>query len=296
MNRDREVTIGIVGAGRLGASLAAAMDTAGYSIKMVSRRRLPVAELVAERIEGVTATDDPQAVADATEVVFVTSSDSVIEELAKAIIFRPEQAVLHCSGATPVSALDNALSDGAVTGGIHPLQTFPNEFGQDRFKGVTFGVEASDGRLLQWLERLVQDLGGTPILITEEVRSAYHASAVMACGLVAGLVGLAADMWDQLGQTRDTALQALVPLLMSTAAQISTMGIPEGITGPYVRGDLDVVRKHLGATAKAGPEVLRGYTALALAQLPIAAEQGGVSHERRAEIEQLLRATLALAE
>ena len=296
MNLDRSVAIGVVAAGRLGASLVVAMDAAGYSVKMVSRRKLPVAESVADRLEGATATDDAQAVADATRVVFVTASDSAIEELANAIVFRPGQAVLHCSGAASVSALNNALNHGAVTGSIHPLQTFPNEFGQDRFRGITFGVEASDPRLRQWLEQLAQDLGGTPIALSEEGRSAYHASAVMACGLVGGLVGLAADLWGELGQTRSTALQALAPLLESTAAQIGSMGIPEGITGPYVRGDLDVVQRHLQATAKAGRDVLRGYAALALAQLPIAAEQGGIAQERRAEIEQLLRATLASLE
>ena len=296
MKLNRDVAIGFVGAGRLGASLAAAMATSGYSIKMVSRRELRVAEAVAARLNGATATDDPQAVADGTEVVFVTTTDSVIEQLANRMIFRPGQVVLHCSGATPLSALDNALNDGALTGGIHPLQTFPDEFGQDRLRGVTFGVEASDARLLQWLEGLARDLGGTPIPLTEEGRSAYHASAVMACGLVAGLVGLAAALWDQLGQPRGAALQALTPLLESTAAQIGSVGIPEGITGPYVRGDLDVVRRHLRATAKAGPDVLSAYAALALAQLPIAGEQGSLSPERRGEIEQLLRATLALLE
>ena len=217
----------------------------------------------------------------------------MVEELANAIVFRPGQAAVHCAGALPVSTLDNALNCGAVTGGFHPLQTFPTVLGPDDLKRVSFGVEARDEELLGWLERLAVDLGGTAIRLTDGARGAYHASAVMTSCLSAGLIGVAANLWRQFGYSRSEALDALVPLLEATAAQIGSVGIPDGITGPYVRGDVDSVRAHLKAMAGEEPAVLRGYAALALAQLPIVAETGGMARETRSEMEELLGAALA---
>ena len=84
-------------------------------------------------------------------------------------------------------------------------------------------------------------------------------------------------------------MRALTPLVYATAEQIGELGIPAAITGPYVRGDVDTVRAHLKATERRGSEVYRGYAALALAQLPIALEQGNISKEEYATIEALLR-------
>src|SRR5690606_26979652 len=99
------------------------------------------ARLASRLGEGVLGTDARQDVVDAADVIFVTTTDDRIAEVTASLRFRPGQTVLHCSGATPLSALAAAASSGATTGGLHPLQTFPDEHGADRFTGVTFGIE-----------------------------------------------------------------------------------------------------------------------------------------------------------
>ena len=121
---------------------------------------------------------------------------------------------------------------------------------------------------------------------------AYHASAVMACGLLAGLVGLSAEMWRQIGRTRAEAITALSPLVSDTAMQIAKLGVPGALTGPYVRGDVETVARHLEAVSAQGNDIARAYAALALAALPLANEQGTLPEEARAEIESMLRKAL----
>ena len=114
----------------------------------------------------------------------------------------------------------------------------------------------------------------------------------MACGLTAGLTGLAADMWARFGQDRGRGLRALMPLVRGTAAAVERRGIPAALTGPYVRGDVATVKRHLDAVRAQSPDVARAYAALALATLPLAREQGGLTREVEDEMARALRAAL----
>lgn len=286
-------SIGFVDAGRLGASLAKALGTAGFPVVAVSRRSRPDAVSLAARIGGdAFGTDDPVEVVAGADIVFLTCVDDRIAELARTLAFRPDQVVLHCSGATPVSALGPAAEAGAHIGGFHPLQTFPDENGEDRFRGVTFGVESDDASLLAWLERLATRLGGTAVRLDAASRPLYHASAVMVGPLTSALAGLAGELWQSLGVDRAAGIRALAPLLVATANHVSEHGIPAALTGPYARGDVEPVRSHVEALDAFRPETLHAYAALALAQLPIAAERGNIPEDRMRELRTLLEEAL----
>jgi predicted short-subunit dehydrogenase-like oxidoreductase (DUF2520 family) len=286
---DRNVRVGFVDAGRLGGSLAQAASRAGYRVAAVSRRDCAAARTLASRLgANVLGSDEPQHVVDASDVVFLTTVDDRLEALSRSLAFRDGQLVIHCSGATPVSALDSAARQGARTGGLHPLQTFPDDRGCERFVGVTFGIEASDPSALAWLRDLARDLGGTSVALDASSRPLYHASAVMIGPLTAALAGLACDLWTALGADRDDGLRALAPLLSATADHVTSMGLPAALTGPFVRGDVAPVRAHLDALASVDPDTARAYAALALAQLPLAAERGNIPADRMLELRALL--------
>ena len=282
--------LGFVHAGNLGSSLAVAAARAGHPVSAVCRRSAEAAAALAARIGGeVLATSEPQRAADACDVLFVTTVDDHIQGVVRRLSIRKGQVVVHCSGATPLAALDSALDAGAAVAGFHPLQTFPDGHGEDRFGGVTFGVEAADPAVLSWLEGLAADLGGTTVRLDPQARALYHASAVMIGPLVAGLAGTAAGLWTGLGRDRAEGLRALAPLLRATAENVAGLGVPAAFTGPFVRGDLDPVRAHLDALADFDPVVARAYAALALAQLPLAAERGNIPDERLHELRRMLR-------
>ena len=282
-------TVGIVGAGRLGSSLAQALEAARYTVTAASTRQPEHARWLAERIPGAKVTESAQQVADAADAVFICVDDGSIASVCESLRWRNGQSVIHCSGAQPLSVMAAVEPQGAVTGGFHPLQTFPGPDLAQRFSGIAFGIESRSAGLRDWMTKLAHDLGGTTVEIPEEVRAAYHASAVMACGLLTGLVGLSADMLRSLGVDRQRALDLLTPLVSSTVKGIEDRGIPAAITGPYVRGDVETIQMHLEATHKAAPATGRAYASLALAALPYAVEQGGLSESSRAQIESCLK-------
>ncbi|MDA0232105.1 MAG: DUF2520 domain-containing protein [Chloroflexi bacterium] len=284
----RESAVGFIGAGRLGSSLAVAMARSGYRVVAVSSRRASHRKWLSDRLAEAKVVAEPQEVADAAEVIFITTSDGAISLVSDSVTWRTGQAVLHCSGAASLDLLNSPALAGAATGGIHPMQTFPAPDA-----GVTFGIESESPWLQTWLEALAKALGGRPIQITAEQRPAYHAAAVMACGLLAGLTGLAAEVWASSGGvSRAEAISSLAPLVKTTANSIQEKGLPEALTGPYVRGDLTTVRAHIEASSAVSAEHGAAYAALALAALHLAREQGALSADAEAGIREMLKSAL----
>lgn len=286
-------SLAFAGAGRLGSSLAIAAQRAGYHVAALSSRRADHRRWLRSRLAGATVSASPAEAVALADIVFVTTPDAAVSEVSRQIPWRSGQSAVHCAGALPLSVLDAAARAGAAVGSLHPLQTFPGPDAHDRLNGIAFAIESPDGALAGWLRKFAARLGGVPFDISPEHRVAYHASAVMVSGLSAALAGLSAQMWTRSGVPRDRALASLSPLFVSTALAVQERGLPGALTGPFVRGDVATVARHLEATAAQSPDLARAYAALALAALPIAAEQGGLSAAAHREIEAMLRRALA---
>lgn len=291
----REGGVGFIGAGAVGFAMARMLHGLGYPVVAVASRSQASARALATKIAGCEAVADAQAVADRCAAVFITTPDPAIAVVADSTRWRRGQDVLHCSGAAPVALLAAARAVGANIGGLHPLQTFPDcNVGVEALQDITFGVQA-EGALLDRLEALVAELGGHVVHLRDEDRALYHASALLACGAVAALAGASAGLWRSFGKPRSQAeaLQALLPLLSGTVAQLSRQGLPDALTGPVARGDVTAVLAHLDALRRYAPESVPVYAALGLAQVPIARQKGGCSGGAARELTRIFSGAMA---
>lgn len=285
---NKESLVAVLGAGRLGSSLAIALDKAGYTVAAITSRQPTHREWLNSHITTGIVVENVQTAVNVANIVFITGPDAYIEKICSGVKWRSHQAVIHCAGAMSLAPLDAARVAGAQTGGFHPLQTFPTIDSYERLQDVSFAIESASPELLGWLRILAEDLGGSAFQIESSQRAAYHASAVMACGLLSGLTGLSAEMWESLGIERTEALRRLIPLLRATVDALDEKGLPHAITGPFVRGDIETITMHLEATANKSIGIRNAYAALALASLHIAKEQGGLSDSGFEGIKSLL--------
>ncbi|MDE2970349.1 MAG: DUF2520 domain-containing protein [Chloroflexota bacterium] len=284
--------VGFIGAGALASALAVAMHRRGYAVRAVASRTPASAERLAAEVPGCVPLS-PQAVADRCSAVFLTVPDDAIAEVAASLRWRKGQIVMHCSGAVSLDALSSAADAGAITGAMHPLQTFTDGVDAEAvLRGIACAVEAPSS-LREALERLVDDLGGWLLSLNAADRALYHASAIAACGLVATLLKQAADLWRAIPGLEDEGMRALLPLTRSTLDNIERQGLPAALTGPAARGDVGVVRMHLDALAERAPGFLPLYASLSLALLPIARDKGTLAAPQEAQLRQLLTASLA---
>ena len=271
------ISIGFAGAGTLGRGLALALDAVGCDVVAVSSRTRASAEWLAAQIDGCVAMDTAQDVADVCDLVFITTPDGAIAEVAAAVQWRNGQGVVHCCGAASIETLDTAASAGAAVGAMHPFQTFaglsdPTEAAR-RLSGVTFAVSAT-GWLAGYLPSLAERLDGRAIAIPDELRPLYHASAVLACGYVATLLDAAVGLWTRMGYTEDDGVRAVSPLARATIEAISAAGPVNAVTGPAVRGDAATIAAHLALLSERAPELVALYRELTLASIPLARAKG----------------------
>ena len=285
-------TVGFVGTGALGSTMARAMLHAGYRVTAVTSRTVTSAEQLAIELDGCQAMQTPQDVADCTDVVLLTVPDNMIESVTNAIQWRSGQGVVHCSGATPLSKLNVAKDLGALIGAIHPLQTFGGADGAPAvMRGIAYAIEA-ESSLDEDLATLATDLGGWPITLAAEDRVLYHASATAACGLLAILVKLSAGLWSDFIQSSDEGLRSLLPLVFGTLDSIERRGFPGAMTGPMARGDVGTVASHLEALSTRAPEFQLVYSHLMLASLLIARDKGGLGQNEEDQLRELLMNSL----
>ena len=280
--------LGFIGAGTVAGVLALALSSHGYPVAAVSSRHLSSAEELASTVEGCTATASGQTVAEAADLVFITTPDDAITAVADQIKWPPGKSVVHCSGADTTQALASARASGAAVGVFHPLQTFAGaEPAINNLPGTTFALEAEEP-LLSLLKEMAGALGGYAIELKAGDKVIYHAAAVIACNYLVTLVKQAADLWQTFGVPPEQSVRALLPLLKGTVRNIETVGIPNCLTGPIARGDAGTIAKHLAALEKAAPEVLETYRHLGINTIPVALAKGSIDKEQAGRLEAVL--------
>lgn len=279
--------IGFIGAGTVGTALAVGFSGRGYSVVAVSSRTQASADRLAGQVTGCHSRNSNQAVADAAELVFITTPDGVIPRVASEVHWHPGQSVIHCSGADSTDVLEPVRQAGANAGAFHPLQTFASlEQAIENIPGSTFAIEAEEP-LLSLLKDMVNALEGECLELKSADKVIYHAAAVIACNYMVTLVKLATDLWQTFGVPAPQATAALMPLLKGTLNNIEKVGIPQCLTGPVARADTGTLKKHLEALEKTAPAVLSAYRELGRQTIPVALAKGKITEEQALEMENI---------
>jgi len=291
-------TVAVIGAGRLGGAFGRLLSLAGYRIVAVTGRTRRSAASAARFIgAGEPMTDVARAAAGAA-IVFITTPDRAIRAVCELIArgggLRPGALVLHASGANSLELLDAARQVGARRAVMHPLQSVPSrEQGVVNLPGSYFRIEADPGARRS-VVALVRAFGGSELALPRwrsdpQSAAIYHAGAVAASNYLVTLLDFAVRHLQALGADRLQALQALLPLVRGTLANVERLGIPQALTGPIARGDAPTITGHIAAMRQRAPELLELYLQLAQQTIPLAQERGGLTAQTAEEMLRILR-------
>ena len=265
-------------------SLGCALHGKGYHVVAVASRTFTSAERLAEFIPACQPFREKQQVVDIADIIFITTPDDVIAQVAGELIWQPGKSAVHCSGADSSELLKKAVSQSATVGVFHPLQTFAGmEQAKNSLAGITFSVEAQEPLLAQ-LKGMAKALGGRSMVLKPEERALYHASAVMVSNYLVTLVKMSTDLWADFGLSREEAVRALAPLIKGTINNIETVGLPGCLTGPISRGDTGTLKKHLQALGKKHSDITSAYRELGLKAVDVALEKGKIDASKAREI------------
>lgn len=285
-------SVAIVGCGKVAKALGKFLADAGYHVVGVASKRLSSAKEAAKLFKTAQYSDIPWEITGTADVVLITTPDGVIAETCRLIAenngFKAGCVVLHCSGALPSTILSAAGRCGAFTGSMHPLQSFASDdFSQNPFDNIIIDIEG-EPQALAVARQMTVDLGATCLTIKTEAKTLYHAAAVTASNYLVTLLSLAFRLLADAGISAPTAYTVLQPLIKGTLSNVQTVGIPQALTGPIARGDIETVKRHLVQIKARTPDVLDLFKILSLHTVDIALAKGSLTDADAAVLRNLL--------
>ncbi|WP_443072090.1 Rossmann-like and DUF2520 domain-containing protein [Streptomyces sp. WMMC1477] len=261
--RPARLGVGVVGAGRVGPVLAAALGLAGHRTVAASGVSDASLRRAAELLPGVPLVE-PREVLARSELVLLTVPDDALPNLVTGLVetgaVRPGQLLVHASGRYGTAVLEPALRAGALPLALHPVMTFTGtSVDVQRLAGCAFGVTAPE-ELRMAAEALVIEMGGEPEWIPEEARPLYHAALALGANHLVTLVAQAQDLLRSAGVAAPDRM--LGPLLGAALDNALRSG-DAALTGPVARGDAGTVSAHLAELRRHAPGAVSGYVAMA---------------------------------
>jgi predicted short-subunit dehydrogenase-like oxidoreductase (DUF2520 family) len=298
----------MVGAGRLGSSLALALgakgaDLVGYvCLTPAGRSR------AREWLGSPAAAGLGDLVSSRPDLYVVSVPDSALPAVATDLgaLISAQRAggspgtdpgvspvVLHTSGASSVDVLHSCADAGAATLAFHPLQTFSEPLtGSKRFVGAAVAVTPAAGPAcsvgLDAGFSLASALGARAFLLADEKRVIYHAAACVASNYLVTLESCAQRLFVEAGMPEDEALVLFLPLVRAALDNLANQGPLDALTGPLSRGDVTTISDHLEALSHSSPDLEAVYRSMGMATLDLVRARGDVDESTVSKLAALL--------
>lgn len=243
--------VGIIGAGNVGRTLARLWHQCGCRIAAVYSRTASHANELAQQVEARAVSSAAEVVAQA-DVIFLTVSDDAIAQVAASLADSHTtwqgKSVVHCSGATELTALQPLIDRGTEAGCLHPAFPFSDvDAAMQNLPGATFAIEATTDELADRLRKLIHVISGQVLVIPPGQKAVYHAALCIASNYTVTLYAIAEALLKEMGAEDAAVSNALNTLLGATAGNLQTQGIPGALTGPLSRADTGTIQRHLDA-------------------------------------------------
>ncbi len=205
------MVVTLIGTGRLGTNLHAALIRAGHEVAWLKGR-----DFRPEQVRG--------------EMVIISVKDDAIASVASELK-GTSLLVVHTAGSKPMNLLPQSRR-----GVFYPMQTFSKEQLVD-FKEISIFLESSQEEDMSLLRQLALSLSPKVYTLSSEERKFLHLAAVFACNFTNHCYALSSRILEEHGLPFDVML----PLIDQTARKVHTLSPEQAQTGPAVRGDQTIM-------------------------------------------------------
>ncbi|MDE6125221.1 MAG: DUF2520 domain-containing protein [Eubacterium sp.] len=275
MMKNKKSSIGFIGAGRVGITLgryffAKNQKIAGYYSKTYSNA-CHAAELTQS-----TACRSVEEILIKSNIVFITVPDRNIYEVylqLKNYDLR-NKILCHCSGALSADIFNDVCTLGAYGFSVHPVFAINDKTESYKHMPKAFFTVEGSNEKMHIIENLLQELGNNYRIIKADQKQQYHTALVMASNLAIGLYHMSAKLLEDCGFNEEAVQNALSPLYLYNAVNLSEKGCCQALTGPIDRNDLSTVQKHINVLESFGnEEYLNTYNTLSRELIKIAKQK-----------------------
>lgn len=218
--------IGIVGAGRVGPVLGAALAGAGHAIvgiTAISAASIDRAEAMLPDVPFLTVPE----VIERSELVILAVPESELESLVAGLAatgaWQPGQLVLHTAPGVGIAVLAPAMAAGAIPLAVNPAMVFTGTSIDLVRLRESFCAVTAPTPVLPIGQALVVEMGAEPVIIAEEDRAAWGEAVSTATSFSSAIVGQAVGLLNGIG-----------------------VDLPGSVLGPLVRSSVETALQNAG--------------------------------------------------
>jgi predicted short-subunit dehydrogenase-like oxidoreductase (DUF2520 family) len=174
MTRGGRLGVGIIGAGRVGPVIGAALAGAGHALTGITAGSDD--ERVEAVLPGLPVLDAVEIARRSQLVVVAVPHDQLpglVQGLADVAAWQPGQLVLHTDAAYGVDVLAPAMARGAIPLAVHPAMTFTGTSMDLRQLPHTYAAVTAHAPVLPIAQALAVEIGCEPVVVAEADRPAY---------------------------------------------------------------------------------------------------------------------------
>jgi len=294
MRDQNQHTISVIGAGKVGSTLAVMLHRSGYRIvSVVSKNKKSVRKL-ANIVGCKKYSDSLSAIHPATKIILLAVPEEAVPGIAEEIASRShlhfkQLAVFHTSGLLTSDALLPLHRKGAMVFSLHPIQSFPKGLTLDhqlaRMKQVAYGFEGIKAAL-PLARQLVKAVDGKLVQIPKEEKILYHIACVIASNYSIALLGAVEKLAKQIGG--GIRLSHFKPLVMTSIENAFRLTPDRALTGPIVRGSVETIEMHMRELRKSDRSLMAVYRQNGLQALNMAVLRKSLKPNVARQIQQIL--------
>lgn len=225
----------ILGSGNVASYLAENFSHQGHKIIQVYSRTKANAHALAS-VFGADATDELSQLLPDADLYLLAVSDSAIIELMQTPPAIGQGIMVHCSGATPLTALASYKQHGV----IYPPQSISKNVSSP-IAAIPFAIEGNTPAVQALLLQTMQAMAPKSFPCTTAQRLALHVAAVFANNFSNLLFQISYDLLAE----HEISFDLLRPIILETAQKVQNKRPDEVQTGPAKRGDQQTLERHL---------------------------------------------------
>lgn len=224
----------LIGSGKLATQLGKYLAKKGYNIRQVYSKSIENAELLADQLNAYS-TNNLKEIQNGADLYIISVSDSalssVIEEMPSV-----KGIVVHTAGSLSLDMLIKFDKYGI----LYPFQTFSKERLVE-LELVPILLEANNDVVYSDLNYFASKISKTVMQCDSNQRQQIHLAAVFACNFSNHMYAIAYSILKK----HDISFDVIKPLIKETAEKTELLSPLKAQTGPAVRGDHNIIDKHL---------------------------------------------------
>lgn len=284
----------IIGAGRVGSTLALLFSKNGFPIVSIIGRTIRSARMLARVVHCRHYSSQIETIHPSTEILVFAVPEPILETIISRVAktsLHPRYA-FHVSGVHTSDVLKPLKKKGTVIFSLHPIQTFPHSISFEEqlsaMEGIPYGFEG-ERSALRLARTLVTKFGGTMFIIPKEKKILYHTACVFASNYTIALLSVVEELLKSISPK--ATLSIVRPLIETSIRNAVHGNVRDALTGPIARGDTETLRKHIQALSTVSPSLISLYKQLGVVAAQIARSTGTLTLEDERRILEHLKLT-----